>query len=168
MRNRVIICLTAAAALAATGATVTSSIAMAAGRTVHIHASLNVTGGPPPVCTGGICTIQNNGTGEMPPFGQVTFTTVITADGNQPPCGPNSQWVNRIVRTIDTSDGILVLHEAGLQCPQPGVGPRVEALWVVDGADSTGKFAGASGQGTDIAYPLGDTAAPRGWITFGS
>ncbi len=61
-----------------------------------------------------------------------------------------------------------MLHEAGLQCPVPGVGPRVDAVWAVDGADSTGTFAGARGRGTDIAYPIGDTAAPRGTITLGS
>ena len=84
---------------------------------------------------------------------------MITADGNQPPCGARSQWVTRIVRTIQTTKGKLVLHEAGLQCPQPGVGPRVYAVWALDGTHSTGIF-GAHGQGTDIAYPLQDTAAP--------
>lgn len=33
---------------------------------------------------------------------------------------------------------------AGLHCPQPGVGARVTAVWAVDGADSTGTFAGAT------------------------
>ena len=41
------------------------------------------------------------------------------------------------------------------------------AIWVyADGADSTGTFAGATGHGTDIAYPAGDTAAPTGTITL--
>jgi hypothetical protein len=39
------------------------------------------------VCKGGICIIRNHGTGTLTPYGKVTFTTVITADGNQPPCG---------------------------------------------------------------------------------
>jgi hypothetical protein len=98
----------------------------------------------------------------MTPFGEVTFTSVVNADGNQPPCGTGSQWVNRIVRTIHTTEGTLVLHEAGLQCPQPGVGPRVQAVWTVDGADSTGIFAGAQGCGYDTAYPARDTAAAPG------
>jgi hypothetical protein len=42
----------------------------------------------------------------MTHFGKVTFTTVITGDGNQPPCGASSQWVNRIVRTIQTKRAI--------------------------------------------------------------
>lgn len=135
-------------------------------RTLHVSARLNVATSPPPVCQAGICTIHNSGTGRMTPVGQVTFTTAITADGNQAPCGISSQWVNRIIRTIHTNHGVLVLHEAGLQCPQHGVGPRVKAVWTADGTDSTGIFAGAQGSGYDTAYPTQDTAAPHGTITL--
>jgi hypothetical protein len=134
--------------------------------TVQISAKLTVTHTAPPVCTNGVCIVRNHGHGRLAPYGAVTFTTVITADGNQPPCGTGSQWVNRIIRTITTSQGTLVLHEAGLQCPQPGVGPQVEAVWAADGADSTGTFAGATGQGSDTAYPQQGTAAPHGTLTL--
>jgi hypothetical protein len=160
-----------ALAVSALGATQLAAGATPA-RTVHLSAQLKVAStmnglwGAPQSCSAGICKIENRGTGRMTHFGNVTFTSVITADDNQPPCGPSAQWVNRIVRTIHTSQGILVLHEAGLQCPQPGVGPQVDAVWAVDGAESTGIFAGASGQGTDLAYPTRDTAAPRGTISF--
>ena len=141
--------------------------AVAAGpHTVHIGARLTVSYTAPQVCKGGICIIRNHGTGTLAPYGPVTFATVITADGNQPPCGAKSQWVNRIIRTIVTSKGTLVLHEAGLQCPQPGVGPQVKAVWAADGADSTGIFTGARGQGTDTDYPLRNTAAPQGTLTL--
>lgn len=133
---------------------------------VHISARLTVTHTAPPVCKAGICIIDNHGTGTMTPYGRVTFTTVITADGNQPPCGATSQWVNRIIRTITTSKGKLVLHEAGLQCPQPGIGPQVKAVWAADGADSTGIFHRARGQGSDTAYPQKNTAAPQGTLTL--
>jgi hypothetical protein len=133
---------------------------------VHIGARLTVTHTAPPVCKAGICIIDNHGTGTMTPYGRVTFTTVITADGNQPPCGATSQWVNRIIRTITTSKGKLVLHEAGLQCPQPGIGPQVKAVWAADGADSTGIFHRARGQGSDTAYPQKNTAAPQGTLTL--
>lgn len=135
---------------------------------VKISAQLTVTAAQPPSCTAGICTITNHGTGTMTPYGNVTFTTVIVADGNQPPCGTTSQWVNRIVRSIVTSNGNLVLHEAGLQCPEPRVGARVDAVWAVDGTDSTGIFQDATGSGHDVAYPGQDTAAPRGTITLAS
>jgi hypothetical protein len=133
---------------------------------VNISARLTVTHTAPPVCKAGICVIHNHGTGTMTPYGKVTFTTVITADGNQPPCGTASQWVNRIIRTITTSKGRLVLHEAGLQCPQPGVGSQVKAVWAADGADSTGIFHGARGQGSDTDYPQKNTAAPQGTLTL--
>jgi hypothetical protein len=151
----------AAAALAV----VPVAVATAGPTTVRVATRLKVTKSGPSRCHAGICLLHNSGTGRMTPYGQVTFTTVVTADNNQPPCGPNSQWVPRIIRTIHTSKGSLVLHEAGLQCPQPGVGPRVNAVWAVDGADSTGSFAGATGGGSDIAYPVQDTAASAGTIT---
>ena len=133
---------------------------------VHVSAKLTVTHTAQPVCKAGVCIIRNHGTGTLTPYGAVTFTTVVTADGNRPPCGPSSQWVNRIIRTITTRKGKLVLHEAGLQCPQPRVGPRVEAVWAVDGAHSTGIFAGAHGQGSDTAFPALGTAAPHGILTL--
>jgi hypothetical protein len=159
-------------ALAASALGVTQLAAGAPARTVRVSAQLNVAstvnglGGAPQSCSAGICRIENRGSGRMTPFGKVTFTSVVTADGNQPPCGTGSQWVNRIVRTIHASRGILVLHEAGLQCPEAGVGPRVQAVWTVDGADSTGIFAGAQGRGYDTAYPTRDTAEPQGTITL--
>jgi hypothetical protein len=141
--------------------------ASAAGpHTVHVSAKLTVAYTARPACTAGICTITNRGTGTLVPYGAVTFTTVITADGNQPPCGDTSQWVNRIIRTITTGRGTLVLHEAGLQCPQPGAGPQVKAVWAADGPDSTGIFHGARGQGSDTAYPALNTAAPHGTLTL--
>jgi hypothetical protein len=167
--------LTSIAGIAlATGALGATQLAAGAtpARTVRVSAQLKVAstvnglGGAPQSCSAGICKIENRGTGRMTHFGNVTFTSVITADDNQPPCGTNSQWVNRIIRTIHTNHGTLVLHEAGLQCPQPGVGPRVDAVWTVDGADSTGIFAGAQGRGDDTAYPARDTAAPQGTISL--
>lgn len=140
--------------------------AAAVPHSLNVSAKLTVTGGPPPACHASICTIRNHGTGQLTHFGKITFTTVITADGNQPPCGTSSQWVNRIVRTIHTKKGVLVLHEAGLQCPHPGFGFRVDAIWSVDSADSTGVFAGAHGRGNDTAFPMQGTAATHGTITL--
>lgn len=82
---------TAGIALAAGALAAIPAAAAAAPHSVDVNAKLTVTGGPPPVCHAGICTITNHGTGQMTPFGKVTFTTVITADGTQPPCGSGSQ-----------------------------------------------------------------------------
>jgi hypothetical protein len=140
----------------------------ATAHTVKISAKLTVTHTAPPVCTAGVCIVRNKGKGTLAPYGAVTFTTVVTADTNQPPCGTGSQWVNRIIRTITTSQGTLVLHEAGLLCPQPSLGAQVKAVWAADGADSTGIFAAATGQGSDTAYPQKNTAAPNGTLTLSS
>lgn len=152
--------LAATPAAAATGPHATGS------HTVQISARLTVTHTAPPVCTAGICIVRNHGTGTLSPYGAVTFTTVITADTTQPPCGTGSQWVNRIIRTITTTKGKLVLHEAGLLCSQPGLGAQVKAVWAADGADSTSLFAGATGHGSDTAYPQKNTAAPQGTLTL--
>jgi hypothetical protein len=152
--------------LPACGTAAQAAVATAGPHTVHVSARLTVTYTAPAACKAGVCVIRNRGTGTLSPYGRVSFTTVITADGNQPPCGATSQWVNRIIRTITTSQGALVLHEAGLQCPQPGTGPQVRAVWAADGAVSTGIFHGARGQGPDTAYPALNTAAPQGTLTL--
>jgi hypothetical protein len=51
----------------------------------------------------GVCAIHDSGAGRLTPFGRVTFTTAIVADDNQPPCGTRSQRVNRIIRTVHTT-----------------------------------------------------------------
>lgn len=153
-------------ALAAVPAAAAAGPHPAGSQTVQIRGKLTITHTAPPVCTAGVCIVRNHGTGTLTPYGSVTFTTVITADTNQPPCGTGSQWVNRIIRTITTSKGNLVLHEAGLLCPQPGTVAQVKAVWAADGADSTGLFAGARGQGSDTAYPQQNTAAPHGTLTL--
>ena len=152
-------------ALAALPAAAATAPQPAAAQTVHISAKLTVTHTAPPVCTAGVCIVKNNGHGTLTPYGKVTFTTVITADTNQPPCGTGSQWVNRIIRTLTTSQGNLVLHEAGLLCPVSGTA-QVRAVWAADSTDSTGTFAGATGHGTDTAYPQKGTAAPHGTLTL--
>ena len=134
--------------------------------TVQISAKLTVTHTAPPVCTNGVCLINNNGRGTLAPYGAVTFTTVVTADTGQPPCGTGSQWVNRIIRAITTSKGTLVLHEAGLLCPQSATVGQVKAVWAADGTDSTGTFADVTGHGSDTAYPAQNTAAPHGTLTL--
>jgi hypothetical protein len=159
--------LAAATAFASPAPAGGTTAAAASTHTAVVSAKLTVVGNTTMNCHAGVCTIQNHGRGRMTPFGKVTFTTRITADGNSPPCGTRSQWVVRLVRTIHTAKGKLVLHEAGLQCPQPG-GPRVDLVWAVDSADSTGALAGATGRGEDTAYPLRNTDAFRGTITLAS
>jgi hypothetical protein len=72
-------------------AAIPAAAAAAGTYTVHISAKLTVTHTAAPVCKAGICIIANHGTGTLTPYGMVTFTTVVTADGNQPPCGATSK-----------------------------------------------------------------------------
>jgi len=140
--------------------------ATAAPHSLNVSAKLTVTGGAPPACRAGVCTLDNHGSGRMAPFGKVTFKTHITSDGKAPPCGPGSSWV-RLIRTIHTAKGTIILNEAGLQCPQSG-GPRVDLVWALDGAHSTGMFARAHGRGSDTAYPAKNTDTDHGTIILAS
>ena len=153
------------AALAGTPAITAAIAAPTAARSVHVSAHLIVVHSTTPTCHHTTCTWTNHGHGTMTPFGAVTFTTDITADDTSP-CGPNSQWV-QATRTIHTDNGAVVLHQAGLQCPQPG-GPIVDMVWALDSTDSTGRFAGATGRGYDTANPIKNTATPHGTITLAS
>ena len=135
-------------------------------RTLHVSAQLRVTVSPPPVCRAGICTIRNRGYGQMSTSVGLLSRPQSAPTATQPPCGTSFAMGHRIVRTVHTGQGNLVLHEAGLRCPEPRIGPRVDAVWAADGTDSTGLFAGARGHGSDIAYPMQDTAAPHGTITL--
>ena len=137
--------------------------------TVHISGNFEVTSvveGAPGTCHGKICTIRTSGTGTLSPYGKATFTAVVIADASQASCGVSSQRINRLTRELKTDKGTLVLHGAGRECVPQGGGPRVDVSWVLDGADSTGTFAGARGSGTDVAYPDNYTDAVRGTITL--
>jgi hypothetical protein len=139
--------------------------AAAPGASEAIHGSLKVLAQAKPACAKGICIIRNHGDGTLAPFGKVTFTTVITDDLTSSPCTDGS-WVPRLTRTYTTKRGKLVLHEAGIVCPQPKIGPRVDLSWAVDGGASTGIFAGASGTGSDHAFLKQQTAYQTGRISL--
>lgn len=96
--------LTRASGIALAGGPVAA--ATAGPTTVRVAAKLRVTKSVPAPCHAGICVLHNGGTGRMTPYGHVTFTTVVTADNSQPPCGSNSQCVPRIIRTLTTAKGI--------------------------------------------------------------
>ena len=93
-------------------------------------------------------------------FGRVTDVTGVTQDTAVHPCGPGSSSETATRRIVATG-GTLVLREAGIQCITPS-GNIVTGTFVVDGAASTGIFAGAEGSGTvtvHVAIPpqLGST-----------
>ena len=71
----------------------------------------------------------------------------VTQDRTVHPCGEGS-WTNAGIRRIVLDGGALVLRELVHVC-QTASGPIGTGTWEVDGASSTGIFAGARGSGDD-------------------
>ena len=93
----------------------------------------------------GVFQLINTGTGTVEGFGSATLVLSATQDRSVHPCGTGS-WTNSAVRRIVLGDGVLVVRELVHIC-QTDSGPRGTGSWEVDGASSTGVFAGARGSG---------------------
>lgn len=96
----------------------------------------------------GIVQFINTGTGTVEGYGAATMVLGVTQDRSVQPCGPGSSS-NAGLRRIVLDAGVLVLHASARVC-QTSTGPVAHETWIVEGAASTGVFAGArgSGQGT--------------------
>jgi hypothetical protein len=99
----------------------------------------------------GTLQIINTGTGTVQGYGAATVVVGINQDHAVTPCGAGS-WTNDATRRITLSQGILVIHEISSGCPTPS-GPKIIGQYQIDGAASTGTFAGASGTG-DVSVDL--------------
>lgn len=93
----------------------------------------------------GVFQLINTGTGTLEGFGPATETISVTQDRTVEPCGPGS-WTNAAVSRITVQAGVLVLRLFAYVCPRAS-GPVATSTWEVDGAASTGAFAGARGSG---------------------
>jgi len=93
----------------------------------------------------GILQIINTGTGTVEDFGDATMIASVTQDRTLHPCGAGS-WASTGIRRISLDGGVLVLHGLVHICQTPS-GPIGTGTWYVDGASSTGIFAGARGSG---------------------
>jgi hypothetical protein len=93
----------------------------------------------------GVFQLINTGTGTVEGFGSATLVLSATQDRSVHPCGDGSS-TNAALRRIELADGVLVLREVAHICPTPS-GPLGTGTWEVDGASSTGVFAGARGSG---------------------
>jgi hypothetical protein len=93
----------------------------------------------------GVFQLINTGTGTVEGLGSATLMLSATQDRSVHPCGAGS-WTNAAVRRIVLGDGVLVVRELVHICPTES-GPRGTGTWEVDGASSTGIFAGARGSG---------------------
>ena len=93
----------------------------------------------------GVFQLINTGTGTVEGFGPATVMLAISQDRSVEPCGAGS-WTNAATRRIVLAAGVLMLRELAYVC-QTASGPIATGTWTVDGASSTGVFAGARGSG---------------------
>ena len=95
----------------------------------------------------GVLQFVNTGTGTVEGYGAATVVLAMSQDRSVQPCGAGS-WTNAGTRRIVAADGVLVLRTLAYVCQTVG-GPLASGSWTVDGASSTGVFAGARGSGTE-------------------
>ncbi len=112
----------------------------------------------------GIFQLINIGTGTVDGFGDATVTVSATQDRTVHPCGEGS-WTNAGIRRIVVDGGVLVLRELVHIC-QTASGPIGTGTWKVDGASSTGVFAGARGSGDASIVVASRTSALSGRLNL--
>ena len=138
--------------LAATFVVLTSIVALHAAASPANHAnrleatfSENTASVTNRVADLGVFQLINTGTGSVDGFGTATMVLAMSQDRSVQPCGPGS-WTNAGIRRIVVPDGVLVLRSVADVCQTPAGAVALES-WTVDGASSTGAFAGAWGDG---------------------
>jgi hypothetical protein len=109
------------------------------------------------LATYGIVQVIATGSGTLEGFGPATVTTGVTQDRTVTTCGPGSS-VDQAAQRIVTTDGTLILRVSGTRCLDPDGTPVITGTFVVDGAASSGIFAGASGDG-DSVNTVGPTSS---------
>jgi hypothetical protein len=98
----------------------------------------------------------NTGSGAIECLGAATVVVGSTQDRSVHPCGARS-WANAEVRRIVLSAGVLVVREESMAC-RTGSGIVISGTYEVDGATSTGTFAGACGEGDIVVTPASGTS----------
>jgi hypothetical protein len=107
------------------------------------------------LATYGIVQAIATGSGTLEGFGPITVTTGVTQDRTVMMCGPGSS-VDQAATRIVTADGRLILRVSATRCLDPSGTPIVRGTFLVDGAASSGIFAGARGDG-DVVNVIGPT-----------
>jgi hypothetical protein len=98
----------------------------------------------------GMFQLINTGIGTVEGFGPATMVLAMSQDRSVTPCGPGS-WTNAGIRRIVVAAGVLILRNTAYVC-QTATGPVATGRWRVDGAASTGVFAGARGSGEETVH----------------
>lgn len=91
-----------------------------------------------------------SGVGTFEGFGAVTELAAVSQDLTVAPCGPGSNTSTILRRIVVPEQGTLILKSLAHRCPAP-FGIHAVGRYEVDGASSTGIFAGARGRGSDEA-----------------
>jgi hypothetical protein len=107
------------------------------------------------------------------PIGPYTFEASWTVYPPKPTASSTAEACQRVegsfsIRTPAGNPGTLILDIEGQDCPvAAGHAPTaLTAAYVVDGAHSTGRYAGASGVGTFTASEEPSAAQPDSIISF--
>lgn len=108
------------------------------------------------IATYGIVQAIATGSGTLEGFGAVSVTTGVTQDRTVTVCGPGSS-VDQAVTRLVAADGTLILRISGTRCLDANGTPVIRSTYLVDGAASSGIFAGASGDG-DSVNTIGPTS----------
>jgi hypothetical protein len=98
----------------------------------------------------GVFQLVNTASGTVDGYGSATVVLTMSQDRSVEPCGRGS-WTNAGIRRIVLDRGVLVLHEVAEVC-ETEIGLVASGTWTVDGASSTGAFAGARGSGRTSVY----------------
>jgi len=114
----------------------------------------------------GIVQLINIGNGAVHGFGPASVVLAMSQDRTVEPCGPGS-WANAGTRRIVLDQGVLVLRELAEVCDTE-IGLVARGTWTVDGASSTGLFAGAIGSGRDAVYLPARQSTLTGKLTLRS
>jgi hypothetical protein len=104
----------------------------------------------------GIVQAIATGSGTLEGFGSASVTTGVTQDRTVTMCGPGSS-VDQAATRIVTAGGTLILRVSGTRCLDANGTPVIRGTFVVDGAASSGIFAGARGDG-DLVNTIGPSS----------
>jgi hypothetical protein len=91
-----------------------------------------------------------SGVGTFDGFGAATELAAVSQDLTVAPCGAGSNTSTILRRIVVPEQGTLILKSLAHRCPAP-FGIHAVGAYEVDGASSTGIFAGAKGRGSDEA-----------------
>ena len=152
MRMTIRLATLAAAVAAATSVVALQEAAGARATATNFHARFTETNASVTnrVTDLGIVQLINTASGTVDGYGPATVVLAMSQDRTVEPCGPGS-WTNAGTRRIVLEKGVLVLRELAEVC-ETEIGLVARGTWTVDGASSTGVFAGASGSGRDAVY----------------